>query len=227
MRVMRVGGAGRPRAASAGTSVTATTSEATIEAEMVKISSRNSSPTSPLMNRNGNTAARLVLVAAMIGLFTSAAAFSAASTGASPSRWWRSMFSSITMVLSTSIPMPSARPPSVIRFNDSPPSAMMEKAIMIEIGIALPMMSVPRTLPRNTYTTSIASSAPARAANEALSIDWRTYTAWFDTVSTLTSAGTAPRWCNSARRALTPSATSTVLAVGCFCTDTRTPSVPL
>ena len=48
---------------------------------------------------------------------------------------------------------------------------MMAKAIMIEIGIALPMISVPRTLPRKQYTTSIASTAPARAASEALSID--------------------------------------------------------
>jgi len=68
----------RPRAASAGTSVTATSSEATIEAVMVKINSRKSRPTSPLMNRNGTTAARLVEVAAMIGLLTSEAAFAAA-----------------------------------------------------------------------------------------------------------------------------------------------------
>ena len=114
----------------------------------MKMSSRKRRPINPLMKRKGKTAARLVLVAATIGLVTSAAAFSAACTLASPSRWCRSMFSSITMVLSTSMPIPSARPPSVMRLSDSPPSAMITNATMIEIGIAVPMMSVPRTLPR-------------------------------------------------------------------------------
>jgi len=50
----------------------------------------------------------------------------------------------------------------------------MTKVTMIEIGIAVPMMSVPRTLPRKQYTTSIASAAPASAARVALSSDWRT-----------------------------------------------------
>jgi hypothetical protein len=125
------------------------------------------------MNRNGSTAARLVLVAAMIGLLTSAAAFSAASCPIALALMALDVLQHHDGVVDQHADA-ERRPPSVIRFSDSPPSAMMTKVIMIEIGIALPMISVPRTLPRKQYTTSIASTAPAERRERALLSDWRT-----------------------------------------------------
>ena len=139
------------RAAKDGTRVKATTREATIAAEIVKINSRNNSPTRPEINRNGNTADRLVLVDARIALATSPAASDEVSCGSLSGSFClcRVMFSSITIVLSINIPTPSARPPSVITLRVRPPNAMMTNVTRIEIGIAVPMISVPRTFPRN------------------------------------------------------------------------------
>ncbi len=72
------------------------------------------------------------------------------------------------------MPTPSANPPSVMMLSVRPPSAMITNVTKIEIGIAVPMMSVPRTLPRKKYTTSIASTAPVTAVSVALRNERRT-----------------------------------------------------
>ena len=148
----------------AGTRVSATSSEATMAAEMVAISSLNKRPTRPPMKRNGSTAARLVVVDATMALLTSAAESTAAFSGALPSRWFRYTFSSMTMVLSTSSPTPSASPPRVMMLMVSPVTSMSTTATMMPMGMALPMISVRRTSPRKTNTTIIASRAPEIAA---------------------------------------------------------------
>ncbi len=141
---------------------------------MVMINSLKIRPARPPINKNGSTAARLVEVEATMALFTSSAACTPAVTGSSPSVWCREMFSSMTMVLSTSSPTPRASPPSVMMFKVSPLAPMIAKVTMIEIGIAVPMIKVRRTLPRNRYTTIIANTAPEIAASDALRREWRT-----------------------------------------------------
>ncbi len=74
------------------------------------------------------------------------------------------MFSSITIELSISSPIPSARPPSVMMFSVSSPSPIITKVASTASGMESPMMNVLRRLPRNSSTTSMASVAPISAA---------------------------------------------------------------
>ena len=74
------------------------------------------------------------------------------------------MLSSTTIELSTSIPMPSARPPSDMMFSDTPPRYIRKKLAITEIGIANPTTRVVRRRRRNRYSTATASRPPAIAA---------------------------------------------------------------
>ena len=70
------------------------------------------------------------------------------------------MFSSTTIASSITMPTASASASSVIMLSVKPCNHISAKVPMIEIGIASAAMSVLRTLPRNSSTTSAASSAP-------------------------------------------------------------------
>src|SRR5690606_14753729 len=123
-------------AASIGTSVSATISEAKIANEIVRISSRKMSAASPLIRRNGTTAARLVAVEAMTALRTSFAPTCAASSGSSiPSSRLRKMFSSITIELSIRRPTPRASPPSEMMLRVRLPSPIIRNVASIASGI--------------------------------------------------------------------------------------------
>ena len=151
-------------AESMGTSVSATTSDTPMANEMVISSSLKSSAASPLMSRNGTTAARLVVVEAITAEATSPAPTCAASIGSGWSRWWRSMFSSMTMALSTSMPMPRARPPSDMMLSVRSATPISARVPRMAIGIAVPMMNVRRPERRNRKTITIARPPPIIAA---------------------------------------------------------------
>ncbi len=152
-------------AASMGTSVSATASEAMTANEIVTSSSRNTSVASPVISRNGATAARLVRVPAVIADITSSAPSCAAMSADWPSfSRWREMFSSITMALSSNSPTPSASPPRLITFSVRPAAPIIAKVAMTASGIERPMTKLLRRLPRKASTTSIASVPPRIAA---------------------------------------------------------------
>ena len=55
------------------------------------------------------------------------------------------MLSSTTMELSTSMPMPSASPPSDMMLSDTPPRNMRKKLATTDMGIASPTTRVLRS----------------------------------------------------------------------------------
>ena len=63
-------------------------------------------------------------------------------TRSSPSSRHRKMLSSTTIELSTNIPIPSARPPRDMIFNETPNMFIGAKVATIEIGMARPTMRV-------------------------------------------------------------------------------------
>lgn len=75
----------------------------------------NITPLIPSMNSSGRNTASVVSVLAVIAIATSLVPF--ASSGGIPLSRSRVMFSSTTMELSTSMPTPRARPPSVMIFS--------------------------------------------------------------------------------------------------------------
>ena len=131
-------------AASIGTSVIATASENRSEKLTVSAWSRNSWPAMPVMNTIGKNTATDVSVAAVMAVPTSLVPRVAASTRERPSSRWRTMFSSTTTALSTSMPTASAMPPSDMMLSDRSNMYISTNVPITETGIARPVMSVAR-----------------------------------------------------------------------------------
>ena len=74
------------------------------------------------------------------------------------------MFSSITMALSSSSPVPSARPPSDMMLSVRSPMPIITNVASTASGIDTPMMNVLRNERRKMSTTSMARHAPTSAA---------------------------------------------------------------
>ena len=88
------------------------------------------------------------------------------------------MFSSTTVESSTSLPIASAKPPSVMILM-VPPESMRPKApARIDSGIDRKIAKVERKLPRNTKIMSEASTEPEIASCSKASTALRTYVAW-------------------------------------------------
>ncbi|MBK7703729.1 MAG: hypothetical protein IPI34_13020 [bacterium] len=175
-----------PKATAMGVKVSATTSEISSEKVTVSAWSRKIWPATPTTTKTmGTNTATVVRVEATTAPLTSAAPRAAAAAGASPGsssrlRW---MASSTTIELSTSMPTPSASPPSDITLSDTPRPYIRMKVATIEMGIATPMISVLRSSRRKTYSTSTASRPPSRALLRtsptalAMNTDWSNRTA--------------------------------------------------
>jgi hypothetical protein len=197
-------------AASIGTSVMATTSENTSAKLTVSAWSRNSWPAMPVMNTIGKNTATEVSVAAVIAVPTSLVPRRAASTRDLPASRWRTMFSSTTTALSTSMPTASAMPPSDMMLSDRSNRCISMNVPITDTGIARPMISVARASRRNRYSTRIASRPPMIAASrtspmaEEMKRDWS-----YTSSSSLPAGSDLP---SSSIRARRPSASCTVLA---------------
>jgi hypothetical protein len=135
------------------------------------------------------------------------------------------MFSRITMELSTSMPTPSARPVSVMRFSVSPEKYMTDSVTTSETGMARPIMSVVRTLLRKTNRITTASSAPVMAARETCCSEARIMSVVSVMIPTSVPMGRV--WFISGSRLRTLSATCTELVPLRFWTMTNTPGCPL
>ncbi len=80
--------------------------------------------------------------------------FSAATSGASPMRRWRVIFSSTTIESSTSMPTHSVMPMSDIILNVKPNIYIAKNVEMSEVGMAIMTAAVERQPRRNRNSTS-------------------------------------------------------------------------
>ena len=103
----------------------------------------------PLTKTMGKNTATVVSVAAMTAVATSLVPRRAAFSTSRPCSFLRTMFSSTTMLLSTSSPTASAMPPSDMMLSVMSEAYIRTKVPMTEIGIARPMMNVARASRRN------------------------------------------------------------------------------
>ena len=108
----------------------------------------------------------VVSVEAMIAPVTCFVPCTAARGAAMPRTRRRTMFSSTTMELSTSIPMPRARPLRVMMFSDSPVKYISTSAKSTLSGMLTPTTIVGRRSFRNSARITMARMAPS-------SILWR------------------------------------------------------
>ncbi len=123
-------------AASAGSSVSATSSDASSENVTARDRSPNSSPATPFTYTMGPNTLMVVSVDAVMAPCTSSAPRAAASRGGTPASRCRKTFSSTTMELSTSMPTPRARPPRLMMFSDTPAASMRANVPTTEMGMA-------------------------------------------------------------------------------------------
>ncbi len=115
----------------------------------------------------------------------------AAITGSSPIERCRLMFSSTTMESSTSTPMPSDRPSRLSVLSVKPNIYIGPNVAIMETGMAMATMIVPRGLCRKMKTTRTAIRAPIiREATTSLTLSW-TCSDWSVVIVKVTSGGTS------------------------------------
>ncbi len=95
------------------------------------------------------------------------------------------MLSSTTIALSTSIPIPSARPPNDIIFSDTPDMYMKKNVEIMERGIARPIISVLLILLRNKKSTITAKMPPQSAVEITSFIELSMNLDWSNVMSNL------------------------------------------
>ena len=146
-----------------GTTLIATSSEASSESATVMANGRKILPMTPVTRPSGRNTATVVSVDVVIAEATSLVALRTSSAlGVSP-RWrCRKMFSMTTIESSTTRPMATVRPPSVMTFKVTSVCLRKTIAIMIESGIDTAAMMVARQLRRNSMMTTTANRAPSR-----------------------------------------------------------------
>ena len=205
-------GSRRPTALAMGIRVSATARLTSSEKVTVSAGSTKSCPAMPLTNTTGMNTHSVVRVAATTAPPTSAPPARAAVARSAAALRWRSMLSSTTMELSTSMPMPSASPPSDMMLSDTPPTNMRKKLAITEMGIANPTTRVLRRRRRNRYSTAIASAPPSTAAWITSRIDCSMKRDWSATTRNSTSTTPTSSCSISPSRVRTAWATATVLA---------------
>ncbi len=132
----------------------------------------------PVMKIIGAKTATDVSVAANTAVATSAVPRRAASTRVMPFSWLRTMLSSTTTALSTSMPTASAMPPSDMMLRVMSNAYISTNVPSTDTGIAMLLISVARASRRNAYSTRIASRPPIRAEvftsliAAAMNVDW-------------------------------------------------------
>ncbi len=136
--------------ANAGTTENDRTYDANIDSTTVMASGMNRKRAGPTRRTTGKNTMQMQSVATVSGWITSAEPSRIATVSGFPSAWLRWMFSMTTVALSTSMPMASARPPSVIRLMVCPVTNRPAMPAKIESGIDTETMTVLRQLPRNT-----------------------------------------------------------------------------
>ena len=156
---------------STGITVRLTTNDAAmlvIVATAIGVNNRPSSPSSPNSGRNTSTTST---VAYRIECRTSPdAAAITSSTGRRSaatafSRNLRHTFSTSTIASSTTIPIATANPPSVIEFTLTPATRNTSSVTANDSGIAVSVITVVLTFSRNRNSTTATMIAPSRIAS--------------------------------------------------------------
>ena len=121
---------------------------------------------------------QIASVATVSGWITSVEPSRIATVSGLPSVWLRWMFSIVTVALSTSRPIASARPPSVIRLMVWPVRNSPTMPAKIDSGIEIETITVFRQLPRNTRIISETRIDEMIASWTTFSTAARTNTDW-------------------------------------------------
>src|SRR5579863_1918075 len=124
------------RAHSIGVSVNDTKPETRIATVMVTANSRNTRPTTPLINSTGMKTATSEKVIDRMVKAISVEPFKAASNGFMPPSMWREMFSSITMASSTTKPTDSVIASSEMLSMEKPKAYIKAHVPISETGSA-------------------------------------------------------------------------------------------
>ncbi len=119
----------------------------------------------PVMNTIGKNTATEVSVEAVTAIATSPVPRRAASRRSTPCSCLRTMLSSTTTALSTSMPTASAMPPRDMMLSVTSNAYISTNVPSTDTGIAMPVMRVARASRRNAYSTRIASRPPISAAD--------------------------------------------------------------
>ncbi len=133
-----------------------------MEEVMAMAMSRNNCPASSWIKTTGKKTAIVVAVEARTAPHTSFVPSYAASKALLPVLRCRSIFSSTTMELSTSMPTANEIPAILTIFRFLPISQRKTKQPMAEMGMAMPVIIVALTLLKNIRRTQIASRLPMR-----------------------------------------------------------------
>ena len=156
----------RNRALAVGMTVTETISERVTAAQMASEISRKSFPASSSIVRTGPKTAIVVSVEERTAPQTSFVPRSAATLGDSPMPRCRSMFSSTTIALSTTIPTAKLSPAREITFRFRPVSHIATNVPITEIGMATATINVGRGLRRKSSSMTTASEPPSIKLSE-------------------------------------------------------------
>ena len=120
----------------------------------------------PVSSTTGKNTTQMVRVAASAGTATCLAPSRMAWVRFfPPSARLRWMFSTSTVASSTSMPMASARPPSVMRFNVCPQRKSATMLVRMAMGIELQTIKVERQLPRKKRIISATRPAASVEAS--------------------------------------------------------------
>ena len=134
------------------------------------------------------------------------------------------MFSMTTIELSTSMPMPIARPDIEMTFIVTPEKYIRTSANRTETGIEMPTIRVGRRSRRNRKRIKIASAAPISrfSTTDEIAI-------WMKSPWLISDVNESPGYCfsSSRKRASTLSETVAVGYADCFENESSTPFSPL
>ena len=161
-----------------GIKLNATNNEAKRLKAIVQARSLKSCPAIPPTNKIGKNTAIVVKVEAVTAVETCSAPARAASATVNPVSRILKIFSRTTMELSTSIPIPKARPPRLIRFKLIPLKCIKMNVATIDIGIEKLIMTVFGRCLRKMKITRIARIDPRIAVERTscsaarINVDW-------------------------------------------------------
>ena len=168
----------------------------------------------PNSSTTGKNTMQIASVATVSGWITSALPSRIATVSGLPSDWLRWMFSIVTVALSTSRPIASASPPSVIRLIVLPVRNSPMMPAKIDSGIEVETITVLRQLPRNTRISTETRIDEMIASRITFCTAARTNTDWSKSSFSSSPAGAAAWISGSASRAA--STTASVEASACF-----------
>ena len=168
----------------------------------------------PISSSTGKNTMQIASVATVSGWITSSEPSRIATVSGLPSAWLRWMFSIVTVALSTSRPIASASPPSVIRLMVWPVRNSPASPAKIDSGIDSETITVLRQLPRNTRIISETRIDEMIASWTTFSTAPRTNTDWSKSIFSSSPSG-AVAWI-SGSRSRTASTTASVEASECF-----------